>query len=855
MTTLAITPNWKNKSAKFKGTVAAGEHVSVTIQNDDGEGGEFIADASTLRLRVVNPCNGRTLAIFPEPVPEGETPETWDSDLSPLRCTLNLNTVQMLKAVPPAVNVPLLWVLDDYDNNTLYFKEQFPVEHWPRLRGEEEPTDLDNYKDIIADFNTRLDGYDTRITGAENAAQAATENASTANDTADEAKTIASEAVDVAQQAKEAAETSQESAAASATAAQNAAAAAIAAAESINSPDATLTEEGVAADAKATGERIAAERIRAETAEATEKARAEGVESGLDTRLAAAEKAINDEAQLRAAADADLEANKADKTTVAAISADVAAAQAAIVTKADKATTYTKTEVDTKIAGVQTFQKYLVQTLPAPKAADMKGLYFVPTGETTEKGDLCEEWTVVEENGEKRWEKIGAKAVNLTLDNVVTRTSGNGVKSLGIWSAIWGALSALPTGFTSLYDWCVSQLAGKASTADATLTPIYSGTPTFSEWTFAFTPNTFPPEHEVDVVFEPGGDEVPSRWELHIDGGLIGGALAGNGNEIELVFTDIIITDFDGTVTATRTRTDILGYQLGSQTDRPLASEAEAEALRTGKQNALSDAQLDNIAAVTNKANDADVVHKSGDTMTGPLIVKFSSTTGSNNIAIASADNQMLAGFSFANNGDILIRARTSISIPPRFTPTILPCTIGGTLALAAPNPTAGNLAALDASGNPTDSEIPAANVALKTAIPYALGDPILIESESVQTDTTDPDNPITYAEVTLANRTANIVQIYVAIDELRVTLPAATDDKMRDFELEVGVGDGTAALAAPALSIYPAEDEDIALANPDGAIPELADGTATLDGSTVLYFTEFVPYAFLVKGEQLKWI
>ena len=51
MTTLAITPNWKNKSAKFKGTVAAGEHVSVTIQNDDGEGEKVIDDASTLRLR------------------------------------------------------------------------------------------------------------------------------------------------------------------------------------------------------------------------------------------------------------------------------------------------------------------------------------------------------------------------------------------------------------------------------------------------------------------------------------------------------------------------------------------------------------------------------------------------------------------------------------------------------------------------------------------------------------------------------------------------------------------------------------------------------------------------------------
>ena len=57
------------------------------------------------------------------------------------------------------------------------------------------------------------------------------------------------------------------------------------------------------------------------------------------------------------------------------------------------------------------------------------------------------------------WEPFAAPA---TLDNTVTRTSANGVKSSGIWSAIWGALAALPAGFSSLYDWCVSQLSLKA---------------------------------------------------------------------------------------------------------------------------------------------------------------------------------------------------------------------------------------------------------------------------------------------------------------------------------------------------------------------------------------------------------
>lgn len=52
------------------------------------------------------------------------------------------------------------------------------------------------------------------------------------------------------------------------------------------------------------------------------------------------------------------------------------------------------------------------------------------------------------------------------VDDVVTRTSANPVKSSGIWGAIWGALTALPTGVASLYDWCVSRLAGKRGLDD-----------------------------------------------------------------------------------------------------------------------------------------------------------------------------------------------------------------------------------------------------------------------------------------------------------------------------------------------------------------------------------------------------
>lgn len=53
-----------------------------------------------------------------------------------------------------------------------------------------------------------------------------------------------------------------------------------------------------------------------------------------------------------------------------------------------------------------------------------------------------------------------------SLDAAVTPASANAVGSSGIWSAIWGALVSLPAGFTSLYDWCLAQIAGKADSAD-----------------------------------------------------------------------------------------------------------------------------------------------------------------------------------------------------------------------------------------------------------------------------------------------------------------------------------------------------------------------------------------------------
>ena len=61
---------------------------------------------------------------------------------------------------------------------------------------------------------------------------------------------------------------------------------------------------------------------------------------------------------------------------------------------------------------------------------------------------------------------VDSASQSIETDDTVTRASANPVKSSGIWSAIWGALTALPTGFSSLYDWCAAKLAGKRDKTD-----------------------------------------------------------------------------------------------------------------------------------------------------------------------------------------------------------------------------------------------------------------------------------------------------------------------------------------------------------------------------------------------------
>lgn len=160
MTSLSIVPNLNRKSARFAGNIAAGEHVAVTIE---GLGG--IAGSPTLFLRVM--FGPMTIAQFPQPVHEGETPEPWIAVGDNLQCELNLNTVQALKTCR-GPETDCLFVLEDIGSETteptLYFAGVKLVMGWPQKRLFDRPFDLGEYPGLIACFAQQLDNIELSVT-------------------------------------------------------------------------------------------------------------------------------------------------------------------------------------------------------------------------------------------------------------------------------------------------------------------------------------------------------------------------------------------------------------------------------------------------------------------------------------------------------------------------------------------------------------------------------------------------------------------------------------------------------------------------------------------------------------------
>lgn len=171
MTELTITPKVADKTARFKGTVAAGEHVAVTIKG----GAEWMGD--DLALRVLDLVTGRTLAVFPRPeevLDEDESGDEWGTagdDGADLYCELNLNTDRMVAAARHMLRVPVMFVLGDTGGQrTLYFRDRYEVEYWPERIGDTTPYNLDNWPKQMDDW---ADVVTRAAQSAENSASAA----------------------------------------------------------------------------------------------------------------------------------------------------------------------------------------------------------------------------------------------------------------------------------------------------------------------------------------------------------------------------------------------------------------------------------------------------------------------------------------------------------------------------------------------------------------------------------------------------------------------------------------------------------------------------------------------------------
>lgn len=142
MSELVITPNLERKTARFRGTAAAGEHVAVRVV------GTSSLVVPSLRLRA--DLFGTTLAVFPV-----ESSDTWEVDGDDLVCTLNLNTVPALKAFRRVVEMEVLFILDDPAGHRFHFADVCGVRGWPQ-EARDTPADLDGYHDFVEHAGAQL---------------------------------------------------------------------------------------------------------------------------------------------------------------------------------------------------------------------------------------------------------------------------------------------------------------------------------------------------------------------------------------------------------------------------------------------------------------------------------------------------------------------------------------------------------------------------------------------------------------------------------------------------------------------------------------------------------------------------
>ena len=416
MSELVITPNFDKKTARFKGTVAAGEHATVRIVG----AGELTTSSLRLRVLVRDP-KSRTLAVFPL-VTTGTTVDEWEVDGEDLTCTLNINTTQAQKCFRRVYEKEVLFVLDDPVNKTLFFSDLCVVRGWPLVEGADVPVDLDGYDDFVASMKSRLE---------------AVESAAQTN-----AAAISAEAT--ARQAADALHVSQIS----------------------GVSDAVSTKaEASALEGLATKTEVAADKAELESAIAnkqdagdylTEHQSLSGLVTTTQMNAALAEKVGNDElanlatkeelateTDARESADAEHDSQDAQHDAGIAENAEgvqhaedhitnhaldntrhiTAAERTAWNGKADQATTYTKSQVDAIVQALKNGRFSVVSALPAAESAEENVIYLLSRGDDAETGNVYDEYIVAD----GAWEKIGSTQIDLS--NYVQKETGKGLST------------------------------------------------------------------------------------------------------------------------------------------------------------------------------------------------------------------------------------------------------------------------------------------------------------------------------------------------------------------------------------------------------------------------------------------
>ena len=822
MTTLAIMANYEKKRLKCYGTVAAGEHVAVTVT----DGAQWLGEGKALRLRVLFGPN--TVAVFP--FADGDAWKTHSDDGTitdgDTRCELNLNTIPAAKYLK--CGGTCLWILDDVENHTLYATGEFDVLPWPKRRGIDEPIDLDGYPlllDEIHGLEEAFEAYKATVEAAFATKQdtifdlAAIRNGAAAGTTAVQPSQLASYVnggtydstnkkillkhdentvaeIDATAFIKDGMVDSVEVAGGNLVITFNT----DSGKQPISIPLTDIFDPDAYYDKTAADARFAAKSHThseyATKADATLTPIYSDTPTFSDWSITPSSVTGSGEYWPQGTYELSffwggpgywyLEANGA---TIAAIAGDK--------------------DVDTQVTFDISDQMPNAQpstTIVASRTrTDIIGYQL---GNQSDKPLASEQ-----EAADLRTAVAGKLASSDVIDPATATVSGKAADALATKNALGGKQAAL--GFTP------ENAANKVTSLSAQST----------DTQYPSAKCVYDALQGVDAkptrIYNAGGtDALDDKGQLFMPG-TTGNYFVLNGTQYDYIgylyyggwFNNWFYTYANGS--------DALAFRnnLGNLRSATVSNGGIASIGST----IYEDSQLQG----RNPLNGDDLnptTPVSG--LTFHKIATEDASTVYAHLAVESVPTRTIAASTAYAVGDILGDSGKAYRCISAYTSAVTP---------VAPS-----------SDTTHWEEIPVlAQKANASDLPYALG---TVQTISTASQDTSGAETIDYGSATMADRTGNYVAITTALDELRVTFPPLINGKMRDFLLRVEVGTGSAALTAPALVAVAPTGETITLENPDGTMPTIVDGTATAKGVTYLLFSESaVAGKFVVRGIELK--